>query len=300
MEKKKSFTENIKIPIVLAAVLVAAVLLLPIIIYFIKKSNSDLSNDLSYPPAVMRALNAFTATSPKPIFMLTDVNGDISTHDPMTTPLNIDWKIKGNLCIENVCANENDIKNPIGTIFQYAGESPPSSYLICDGRSLQISKYTELYNILGNKYGGDNLNYFNIPDLRGRTIVGTGKGNNLTNRILGTTGGSENETLTIQQMPSHTHSGNTDPKGEHSHPYFPFYDTPSGQLYDCGGGRGSCPYLYNPSGWLDNGGNTDSILNTSSSGNHNHSLTMDYKGNSNNSHNNLQPFLSLNYIIKVY
>ena len=237
-------------------------------------------------------------------FMITNINTDISSFDSTKSQLNSDWKIDGNLCIENnsvnVCVNKNDIKYPPGTIFQYAGESPPSFYLICDGRSLPISKYTELYNILGNKYGGDNLNYFNIPDLRGRIIIGSGQGDNLTNRILGITGGKENETLTIQQMPSHTHSGNTDSKGEHLHSYAPFYDTSNGNRYDCGGGAGSCPYLYNPTGWLDNGGNAYSNLNTVISGNHTHSLTTDSQGNSNNSHNNLQPFLSLNYIIKVY
>ena len=134
-------------------------------------------------------------------FMITNINTDISSFDSTNSQLNSDWKINGKLCIENngvnVCANKNDIKYSPGTIFQYAGETPPPFYLICDGRSLPISKYTELYNILGDKYGGDNLNYFNIPDLRGRIIIGSGHGYYLTNRILGSKGGAENETLML-------------------------------------------------------------------------------------------------------
>ena len=215
----------IVIAVLLAAAAVAAIIYFAII-YFANKSNSDLSNDLSSdelssPPAVMRALNAFTDTSPKPIFMLTDVNGNISTHDPMITQLNSDWKIKGNLCIENVCANENDIKNPIGTILQYAGDTAPNeSYLFCDGSSYSITDYPALFSVLGFKYGGIDGN-FNVPNLSGRTVLGKGQSTSSLGQVrnLGEKGGTERETLTVDQIPSHSHSGITNTAGNHTHAF---------------------------------------------------------------------------------
>ena len=195
--------------------------------------------------------------------------------------------------------NENDIKSPVGIIIPFAGKIVPPSYLICDGRTLLKTDYTELFEVLGNTYGSVTTTSFNIPDLRGRTIIGTGGGTNLTNRLVGATGGTESETLTIAKMPSHTHTGKTSGAGEHIHGYFPFFDTSDGKLYDCGKGAGTCPFLYNPTGFLDNGGDKDHRLYTNLSDEHNHTLNIIPTGNS-NSHNNLQPFLSLNYIIKVY
>jgi microcystin-dependent protein len=222
-------------------------------------------------------------SSDKPIFILNDENGNMSTFNPMTETLNSDWKIKGKLCIENVCVNENDIKSPVGIIIPFAGDTIPPFYLICDGRSLLKSEYPELFQVLGNKYGENSLN-FNIPDLRGRTIVGTGNGNNLTNRILGTTGGSENETLTIQQMPSHTHTGNTDPGGNHFHSLSILTDSGSGNM---------SPHLSTS--------NTKTgyyTMNTSPVANHSHNFITNSVGGG-SSHNNMPPFIVLNYIIKA-
>jgi len=222
-------------------------------------------------------------SSEKPIFILNDENGNMSTFNPMSETLNSDWKIKGKLCIEDICVNENDIKSPVGIIIPFAGNTIPPSYLICDGRSLLKSEYSELFKVLGNKYGENSLN-FNIPDLRGRTIVGTGQGNNLTNRILGTTGGTENETLTIQQMPSHTHTGNTNTTGEHNHSL----SIPT----DSGAGN------YSPHLSTSNTNTGYYNMNTNSVGNHSHNFTTNSTGGG-SSHNNMPPFIVLNYIIKA-
>ena len=225
-------------------------------------------------------------STPKPIFILNDGEGNISTFDPMTTNLNSDWKIKGKLCIENVCVNENDIKSPVGIIIPFAGKIVPPSYLICDGRTLLKTDYTELFEVLGNTYGSVTTTSFNIPDLRGRTIIGTGGGTNLTNRLVGATGGTESETLTIAQMPSHTHTGNTSFAGSHKHSL--------DIMTDKGAGNES-PHLSTTSD-----ANTDYYhLDTNPVGNHTHDSLSILSVGGGESHNNMHPFIVLNYIIKA-
>ena len=86
---------------------------------------------------------------------------------------------------------------PFGTV--------PSGWLSCDGQSLAIASYPDLFLVIGTLYGGDGVSVFNLPDLRGRTPLGPGQGAGLTNRALGESGGSETETLALAQMPSHAH-----------------------------------------------------------------------------------------------
>ena len=125
---------------------------------------------------------------------------------------------------------------------------------------------------------------FNIPDLRGRTILGTGQGDNLTNRILGTKGGTENETLTVQQMPSHTHTGSTNNTGEHAHSLSIMTDIGSG--------------IYTPHLSTSNTNTGYFDLTTNIAGNHSHNFLTSMSGGG-LSHNNMPPFIVLNYIIKA-
>jgi len=79
-------------------------------------------------------------------------------------------------------------------------------WLLEDGRAISRSIYTDLFALLGTSQGaGDGSTTFNLPDSRGRVTTGAGQGTGLTNRSLGSKFGTENETLTIAQMPSHTH-----------------------------------------------------------------------------------------------
>lgn len=94
--------------------------------------------------------------------------------------------------------------------------SDHQGWMICDGRSLLRTRYSELYNIIGTTYGSVDGTHFNIPDCRSRVLGGIGQGSGLSNRTAGTLIGSETHTLTIQEMPSHTHTIN-DPG--HSHSY---------------------------------------------------------------------------------
>lgn len=89
-------------------------------------------------------------------------------------------------------------------------------WLLCDGRSVKTSDYTFLFNIVGYSFGGSGVN-FNLPNPAGRVpgIVGTGDG--LTTRRLGDVVGEERHTMTIPELVTHLHTGNTDISGEHIH-----------------------------------------------------------------------------------
>ena len=107
-----------------------------------------------------------------------------------------------------------------GSITAYGGVTVPNGYLECDGSTVSSSNYLALHAAISNLYGGTaytgaaGLN-FTLPDLRGRSIIGTGWGSGLTSRAFGSKGGSESQTLTISNMPSHNHSV-YDPGHSHS------------------------------------------------------------------------------------
>ena len=96
--------------------------------------------------------------------------------------------------------------SPTGTIVMYGGSSAPSGWVLCDGSSYNRTNQT--YNNLFSvlQYSyGGSGNQFNVPDLRGRVGIGSGQGTGLTSRTLGQTGGSESHTLSVAEMPNHQH-----------------------------------------------------------------------------------------------
>ena len=93
----------------------------------------------------------------------------------------------------------------IGEIRIFAGNFPPNGWLFCDGQLLPISENDALFVLLGTTYGGDGQETFAVPDLRGRVPVHQGTGTSGTNYVIGESGGVESVTLTTAQIPSHTH-----------------------------------------------------------------------------------------------
>ena len=81
----------------------------------------------------------------------------------------------------------------------------PQGWQLCDGSLLPISEYDTLYTLLGTTYGGDGVQTFAVPDMRGRIPIHQGTGRGLSSYILGQIGGSEAVTLTTAQMPAHGH-----------------------------------------------------------------------------------------------
>ena len=78
-------------------------------------------------------------------------------------------------------------------------------WMSCEGQLLPIAQYSALFSLLGITYGGDGRTTFALPDLRGRVPVGLGNGPGLTSRVQGQKSGTETNTISISQMPSHSH-----------------------------------------------------------------------------------------------
>lgn len=96
----------------------------------------------------------------------------------------------------------------VGEIRMFAGNFAPAGWMFCEGQLLPISENETLFQLIGTTYGGDGESTFALPDLRGRLPMHQGNG-----FILAETGGAEEITLTVSQIPAHGHpllgSGNT-------------------------------------------------------------------------------------------
>jgi microcystin-dependent protein len=93
----------------------------------------------------------------------------------------------------------------LGSIQMFGSNFVPRGYVPADGRLLPIAQNTALFSLLGTTYGGDGETTFAVPDLRGRTPVHAGSGPGLPNVTMGQKLGSATHTLSINEMPSHTH-----------------------------------------------------------------------------------------------
>lgn len=160
----------------------------------------------------------------------------------------------------------------VGEIRIFAGNFAPAGWMFCEGQLLPISENDVLYTLLGTTYGGDGQETFGLPDFRGRTPLHQGQGTGLTNRQMGEMGGVEEVTLTINQIP------------QHSHPFLASLD-PGGAITPAGNvpGAGASVQTYRPIG-----ANVPAKAG---------SITPD--GGS-QPHTNLHPYLCMNYIISLF
>src|SRR5690554_4668029 len=94
----------------------------------------------------------------------------------------------------------------LGQIIMVGFNFAPRGWAFCDGRLLPIAQNAALFSLLGTTYGGDGRTTFALPDLRGRAAIGMGQGPGLSQRAQGEMSGAENVTLLHTQMPAHTHS----------------------------------------------------------------------------------------------
>lgn len=188
-----------------------------------------------------------------------------------------------------------DVSAPVGMVVDYAGATAPTNWLFLYGQAVSRTTYAALFAILGTTYGaGDGSTTFNLPDARGRVIAGkddmggpaasrlTGQSGGVTGTTLGGSGGVETHTLTTAQLASHAHTASSGAAGAHSHTVSTFASW----------GGNSADHASNTGG----SGNID--IPTSSVGNHTHTVTVDPAG-SGTAHNNVQPTLILNKIIKA-
>lgn len=162
----------------------------------------------------------------------------------------------------------------VGEIRIFAGNFAPNGWLICDGSLLPISENETLFQLIGTTYGGDGQSTFGLPDLQGRLPVHAGNG-----YVLGETGGTESVSLTVAQLPAHSHvlSCNNN-NGTSTDPANNFWAAQPALL----------PYL--PP--LDVNGNTN--------------INAPMKAGAINSvggsqpHDNMHPFIALNFIISLF
>ncbi|MGO0063383.1 phage tail protein [Brevibacillus fluminis] len=158
----------------------------------------------------------------------------------------------------------------IGEIRMFGGTFAPSGWMKCEGQLLPISEYEELFSLIRTTYGGDGQETFALPDLRGRVPIhwGSGGGDNYS---LGQMGGVENVTLTVSQIPAHTHT--------------PIASTKAGQSSPSGSLWATLPL----SAYQTDTANLQQ-MNVSA---------IDPVGGS-QPHDNMMPYLSVNFIISLF
>lgn len=94
----------------------------------------------------------------------------------------------------------------IGEIRMFAGNFAPVGWMFCEGQSLPISENEALFTLIGTTYGGDGQETFNLPNLASRVPLHMGTGPDGVNYQIGESAGTEQETLTTQQIPVHNHA----------------------------------------------------------------------------------------------
>jgi microcystin-dependent protein len=94
----------------------------------------------------------------------------------------------------------------VGEIRMFAGNFAPNGWMFCEGQTLPISENEVLFQLIGTTYGGDGEETFNLPNLASRVPIHMGAGPDGTTYQLGEMAGTEQETLTVQQIPNHSHA----------------------------------------------------------------------------------------------
>lgn len=99
---------------------------------------------------------------------------------------------------------------PAGSIFAWGGSAAPAGFLLCDGSAVSRTTYATLFGAISTDWGtGDGSTTFNLPDPRGKALIGAGTGSGLTNRVRATSGGAETLVLSTANLPVHDHGGAT-------------------------------------------------------------------------------------------
>jgi len=160
----------------------------------------------------------------------------------------------------------------VGEIRMFAGNFAPNGWMFCEGQSMPISENEVLFQLIGTTYGGDGEETFNLPNLASRVPIHMGTGPDGTTYQIGELAGTEQETLTVQQIPSHTHSltASTSPSQDAS---------PDGKVF----GQSASIDWY--------------IEDVTSA---NMASTAIGPAGGSQPHENTQPFLCINYIISLF
>lgn len=155
----------------------------------------------------------------------------------------------------------------LGQIIMFAGNFAPRNWALCQGQILPINQNQSLFSLLGTTYGGDGRTTFALPDLRGRAAIHPGaNGINLGNK-----GGSEGVQLNTNEIPAHTHAGRMRARSG-----APDTTDPTGAVV------ATAPFYQDQAPNVAMNAGAASVSNTGGS-----------------AHDNMQPFLTINYIIAL-
>jgi microcystin-dependent protein len=181
--------------------------------------------------------------------------------------LAIDGTVKFEIDLDgNISVGGGD---PAGTVKAFAGAVAPSGYLLCDGAAVSRTTYARLFAVIGTVFGsGDGSTTFNVPDGRGRALIGAGTGTGLTPRALGAKVGTETHVLSASEIPAHSHPIAAPTEGHAGAAILETLD------------EGSGPDLLS---WPS--AHTDGVTKNNTGGG--------------GAHANMQPSLALNFIIKT-
>lgn len=188
---------------------------------------------------------------------------------------------------------------PYGTIVQTARTSAPAGWLLCQGQLISRATYAGLFAAIGTTYGsGDGSTTFGIPNLQG--VVPVGKTASGTFAALGGTGGAETHTLTEAQIPSHTHIQNAHNHTQDSHGHVVSANSFAGDRQIAVGPLGGDGDKYS----LSDSGNdasttTANIYARGTTATNQSTIATNQSTGGGQAHNNLQPYIVLNYMIKV-
>ena len=164
----------------------------------------------------------------------------------------------------------------MGSIIAWPMPWAPRGWMFCHGQILSTSQYSALFSLLGTTYGGDGRNTFALPDLRGRVPIGAGQRPGMSYYRMGQAGGEETVTLTAAEMPAHNHAQPASTKkatvGQPGPAAVPgSYEKDRGVYYN----------IYSPQSDADT-----TLVPTETTGGSQY-------------HSNMQPYVTLNYIICV-
>ena len=163
----------------------------------------------------------------------------------------------------------------IGEIRMFGGNFAPLGWEFCNGQLLSIAENDTLFNLIGTTYGGDGETTFALPDLRGRLSLHFGQGSGQPSYVMAETGGTEEVTLTSQQLPNHNHDMYAN-KGDGTQAM------PESHVLAASASGNAYYFSANPQPLTQLGQNS-----------------IQPAGNS-LSHNNMAPYLAVSFIISLY
>ena len=158
----------------------------------------------------------------------------------------------------------------IGEIRMFGGNFPPYGWAFCNGQTIDISENSALFNLIGTTYGGNGVTTFNLPNLQGRIPIHQGANQGVP-FIIGSIGGTENVTLTLSEIPSHSHTVAAKTSATAT--------SPSGAVY---------------------GGNAADAIYSAKAPSAPMNAGMVGVGGGSQPHDNLMPYLAVSFIISLF